>query len=185
MDGQDRDQEAPPREAEAMIGFACLAIAVVLALLLPFATHAQPADKAWFLSPRNVPILGIAMIGLPGLVLSLRLLRGWQLSADPQAYLGRALAAFGDLLPAFGYTVLFCVYMVAIPILGFAISTLLFGQACLWASGLRGRSWIVWNLVFSVVIVVMLRGVMGLWFPHAKIFSWLPGDIGNVIGPYL
>ncbi len=185
MDEQGQDQEFPPNEATAMIGLACLAIAVVLASLLPFATHVQPADKAWFLSPRNIPILGIAMIGLPGMVLSLRLLRGWRMSADPGAYIGRALSAFGDLLPAFGYTALFCLYMAAIPLLGFAISTLLFGQACLWASGLRSRRWMVWNLAFTVVIVVLLRGVMGLWFPHASIFTWLPGNIGNLIGPYL
>ncbi len=185
MDEQGQNQEFPPGEAVAAVGLACLVIAVGLVLLLPFATHVQPADKAWFLSPRNIPILGIAMIGLPGLVLTLRLLRGWRLSPDPHAYLGRARSAFGDLLPAFGYTALFCLYMAAIPILGFAISTLLFGHACLWASGLRSRRWMVWNLAFAVVIVVLLRGVMGLWFPHASIFTWLPGGIGNLIGPYL
>ena len=185
MDEQGQNQEGPPGEATAMVGLACLAIALVLAVLVPFATHVQPAGKAWFLSPRNIPILAIAMIGLPGLILSLRILRGWRAAQDPQAYLRGAFSAFGDLGPALGYTVLFCVYMAAIPVLGFAISTLLFGQACLQASGLTGRRWMVWNLSFAVAVVVLLRGVMGLWFPHAWIFAWLPGGIGNIIGPYL
>lgn len=185
MDEQGQNQDGPSGEATAMVGLACLAIALLLALLLPFVTHTQPAGKAWFLSPRNIPILAIAMIGLPGLILSLRLLRGWRVTREPPTYIRSALSAFGDLRPALGYTVLFCIYMAAIPVLGFAISTLLFGQACLLASGLTGRRWMAWNLAFTVVIVVLLRGVMGLWFPHAWIFAWLPGGIGNVIGPYL
>jgi hypothetical protein len=182
---QPDEGQAPPREAESMFGLACLVVAMLLLALLPFATRAQPAGKAWFLSPRNVPTLGLLMIGLPGLVLALRLFREWRASKEPSAYLGRALSAFGDLGPAIGYTLLFCLYLLAIPWIGFALSTLAFGQACLWFSGLRGARWALLNLAFTVVIVAALRGLMGLWFPFAAIFSLLPGGFGNLIGPYL
>ncbi len=177
--------EAPTRDSEAMLGLACLVIALVLLVLVPFATRTQPADKAWFLSPRNTPLLGIAMIGLPALVLSLRLLRGWRAAADPRAYLARACWAFGDLAPAIGYTLLFCAYMALVAWIGFALSTLIFGQVCLWFAGLRGARWALWNLVFTVVLVLVLRVGLGLWFPYAPIWSWLPAGIGNAIGPYL
>jgi hypothetical protein len=185
MEEPDQEQEAPPREAESLFGLACLMAALLLLVLLPFATKAQPADKAWFLSPRNVPVLGILMVGLPGLALALRLLREWRASPQPSAYLRRALSAFGDLGPAIGYTLLFCVYLFAIPWIGFALSTLVFGQACLWVSGLRGARWALLNLAFTAIVVFVLRGLMGLWFPFAAVFSLLPGNIGNVIGPYL
>lgn len=184
MEEPDEGQEAPPREAESMFGLACLAVALLLLALLPFATRAQPVDKAWFLSPRNVPIIGILMVGLPGLALALRLVREWRVSPQP-SYIGRALSAFGDLGPALGYTLLFCVYLFAIPWIGFALSTLVFGQTCLSASGLRGAKWVLLNLVFTIIVVFVLRGLMGLWFPFAAVFSLLPGNIGNVIGPYL
>lgn len=187
MDDHEHEQahDAPTRDTEAMLGLACLAIAVVLGLLLPFATRGQPADKAWFLSPRNAPLLGIAMVGLPGLVLSLRLLAGWRAAVDPRAYLARARWAFGDLAPAVGYTLLFCAYMALVPWIGFAIATLIFGQVCLWFAGLREARWAFWNLVFVVVIVVVLRVGLGLWFPYAPIFSLLPAQIGNALSLYL
>lgn len=187
MDNPEHDaaHEAPTRDTEAMLGFACFIVAVVLLVLLPFATRGQPAEKAWFLSPRNAPLLGILMVGLPGLVLSLRLLRGWRAAIDPRAYLAHARWAFGDLAPAIGYTLLFCAYMAIVPWIGFAISTLIFGQACLWLSGLRGARWAFWNLAFVVVIVLVLRVGLGLWFPYAPVFSLLPASIGNFLSSYL
>jgi hypothetical protein len=185
MQEPEQEQGTPSREAESMFGLACLVVAMLLLALLPFATKAQPADKAWFLSPRNVPVLGILMVGLPGLALALRLLREWRASPQPSVYLGRALSAFGDLGPAIGYTLLFCLYLFAIPWIGFALATLVFGQACLWASGLRSMRWALLNLVFTAIVVFALRGLMGLWFPFAAVFSLLPGGLGNVIGPYL
>lgn len=187
MDNHEHDtaHEAPTRDTEAMLGLACLVIAVVLLVLLPFATRGQPADKAWFLSPRNTPLIGILMVGLPGLVLSLRLLRGWRAALDPRAYIAKARWAFGDLAPAIGYTLLFCAYMALVPLAGFAISTLIFGQVCLWFAGLHGAAWAFWNLVFVVVIVLVLRVGLGLWFPYAPIFSLLPASVGNVLSSYL
>ena len=86
---------------------------------------------------------------------------------------------------AIQYSLLFCIYVYALTYVGFAISTWLFGQACLWRAGLRSRHWATWNLVFVVSVVVILRVLMGLWFPQAPLFHYMPGWFANSVGPYL
>ncbi|MFC3226626.1 hypothetical protein ACFOGJ_05250 [Marinibaculum pumilum] len=162
-----------------------MALAVLLAALLPVATETQPAGKAWFLSPRNAPLIGLAMMALPGLLLGLRAFRGWRAAGDRAACARRMAFAFRDLGPGLGYAALFCGYLFALPLAGFALSTLAFGQACLWLAGLRSLRWAGWNLLFAVVLVLVLRAGMGLWFPHAALFHWLPGGLGNAVSPYL
>ena len=166
----DPDGQGPP-EAEYLVGLAFLCVAVLLAVLLPAATEGQPADKAWFLSPRNAPILALAMMAVPGLVLSLTGLRAWHAAADRHACFRRLSFAFRDLGPALGHVLLFCAYLYALPWVGFAIATLAFGQACLWLAGLRSLRWAGWNLLFALVVVLVLRVGMGLWFPHPGILT--------------
>ena len=74
---------------------------------------------------------------------------------DPELVSLRPRTQVG-LLTSFS-VVVFCIYLAAVPWIGFALSTLVFGQICLWFSGLRGPLWMLWNLVFTVVLVLSLR----------------------------
>jgi hypothetical protein len=104
---------------------------------------------------------------------------------DRQAFWQRAMTAFDGMREACLYTLVFCLYVAALTFIGFALSTLIFGQICLWMAGLRDRRWAVWNLGFTIIVVVMLRVVMGLWFPQAPIFEFAPSWFANSIGTYL
>jgi hypothetical protein len=181
----DGHTEPVPPEAEGLVAALCLALALFLIALAPFVTRAQPADKAWFLAPVIGPVFSLVVMALPAFVLVRRWRRGMRAATVKSAYLQQSGWAFGDFKSAVEYGVYFCIYLWAIHYVGFAFSTLIFGQVCLSRSGLTSRQWMLTNLVFTIVIVVLLRGLLGLWFPMAPVFKMLPSGIGNALGTYL
>lgn len=186
-------EERPMEEAESasetpalgLFAMVTLAVVLVLLLLLPMATSGQPVGKSWFLSPRNAPLAAILVTGLGAALLVAQFLRAYAYASDRRAYLASAFSGFDGSREALLYCLLFGLYVLALGYMGFAISTLVFGQACLWISGLRTANWAGWNLVFTVALVVILRVFMGLWFPQAPILAYVPASFANAIGPYL
>lgn len=83
------------------------------------------------------------------------------------------------------YSTAFLAYVFALSYLGFAVSSLAFGQFCLWRAGLRTKRWALINLAFCATLVVVLRVIMGLWFPQAPVMQFLPDWFANTVGPYL
>lgn len=173
----DEAHEATP-EGVAAIGLTALVLAGVLLAVAPFAAKPVPDGKEWFLAPVNWPLISLVMMGVTGLALAWPLLRGgysWS----------RAGAAFEGMLPALGYSLLFCGYLALLSYAGFAISSLIFGQLCLWLSGLRSLKWTLWNLMFTASLILILRIGMGMYFPFAPIFKLMPPWLGNMLGSVL
>jgi hypothetical protein len=125
------------------------------------------------------------MMALPAAFLSWRWLTAYRATPNPRLYLLRARWAFGDIPGAVEYGIYFCLYLWLVGYAGFAISTLLFGQLCLHRSGLGGARWIAVNVFFTTLLVIILRVLLGLWFPMAPIFKLLPAQLGNVLSSYL
>jgi hypothetical protein len=172
-------------EAVELVAVIALIAGLVLLALVPFATSPAPEGRAWFLSPRKLPLLGLCMMLSGAAFLALDFLRRRAETADRHGFWQRAMTAFEGMREAFLYTLVFCLYVVALSYIGFAVSTLLFGQVCLWMAGLRGRRWAAWNLCFTIILVVILRVAMGLWFPQAPILEFAPAWFANSVGPYL
>ena len=63
------------REPVGLVSIGVFVLSLVLLALIPVATAPQPAGKAWFLSPRNMPMIGIALMLLPSGILSLGFFR--------------------------------------------------------------------------------------------------------------
>lgn len=178
----DTGAETP---ATGLFALAVLALMLVLLLILPFATSGQPMGKSWFLSPRNAPLAAILVTSLGAGLMVAQFFRSYALARDRRAFLAEAFRGFDGSLDALLYCALFGLYVLALGYVGFAFSTLLFGQACLWVCGLRSLRWAGWNLFFTVMLVVILRVFMGLWFPQAPVLDFVPASIANTIGPYL
>ncbi len=175
----------PPKEAEGVIAVVSLALAAALLVAAPFVTRAQPADKAWFLAPVLGPVFSLLVMAVPAAFLSWKWMAAYRGANDRASYLRKSRWAFGEFTLAIEYGAYFCAYLWIIHYAGFAISTFLFGQLCLYRSGLRSRRWIAANLAFTVVLVIVLRVMLGLWFPMAPVFKLLPASIGNPMGTYL
>jgi hypothetical protein len=172
-------------EAVELVAVIALIFALALLVLVPFATSSAPEGRAWFLSPRKLPLLGVLMMMSGASFLTLDFLRRRTAALDRQVFWQRAMTAFDGMREACLYTLVFCLYVAALTYIGFALSTLIFGQICLWMAGLRERRWVVWNFGFTIIVVVMLRVVMGLWFPQAPILEFAPSWFANSIGTYL
>ena len=97
----------------------------------------------------------------------------------------QALWAFGGTGQALEYSFWFCLYLLAVSYLGFAIATLVFLQSIVWRAGLRGTKWVLTAFLITVGIVVVFRLGIGLWFPLAPIFRLLPNWVGNTFGSVL
>ncbi len=165
-------------EGAAAVGLVAALLAAGLLAVAPFAAKPVPEGKQWFLAPVNWPVLSLVLMAVTGLALAAPLLRGgysWT----------RAGAAFEGMLPALGYSLLFCGYLVLLSFAGFAISSLTFGQLCLWLAGLRSLKWTLWNLTFTAALIVILRIGMGMYFPFAPLFKLMPPWLGNFLGSIL
>ena len=174
-----------PHQAGPFVALVFFVCAIVLLIVAPFATRAQPVDKPWFMAPVNGPVFALLVMAIPAAILAWRWWKNYKLSTDKNLYIQNSTWAFRGMLPAVEYCIYFCAYLWLINYAGFALSTLLFGQVCLYRSGLRGIGWVCANIAFTVVLVLLLRVMLGLWFPMAPLFGLLPKDVGNLLGQYL
>ena len=183
-DVDDEDEPVHP-EATGLVGSLSILIGMVILALLPFATHGQPVGKPWFLSPRILPATAALAIVVGGIAIALRFHWLWSTARRKDLFWRKARSGFDGMRSALIYSAAFLVYVFALSYVGFALSSLAFGQFCLWRAGLRSKRWALNNLVFCVVVVVVLRVMMGLWFPQAPVMQFLPDWFANSVGPYL
>lgn len=182
--GDEEDEIVHP-EAMGLVGSLAILLGVVILVLLPVATHGQPEGKPWFLSPRILPATSALAILAGGLAIALRFRALWSAAPDKASFWRKAVSGFDGMGSALIYSAAFLGYVFALNYVGFAVSSLAFGQLCLWLAGLRSRKWVIWNLVFCAALVVVLRVAMGLWFPQAPVMQYLPDWFANGIGTYL
>lgn len=177
--------ETVPQEAAGFVAFLSLIFAIALLVLAPFVTQSQPSDKAWFLAPVIGPVVALLVMALPAAFISWGWWRDYRAATSHNAYMVNSRWAFGDFASAMEFGFYFCGYLWIIHYAGFAISTLIFGQVCLARAGLTSRMWVLSNILFTVIVVIVLRGLLGLWFPMAPLFKLLPTGTGNLLGTYL
>jgi hypothetical protein len=180
----DFDAEVPP-PAEGLAALMLTLVALVLLLLAPVATRLPPAGKGWYLAPVTWPALCLGMAAVAGIVLGRRLWTGWRTATDPAAFRRQAVWAFGGIGQALEYSLWFCLYLLGVSYLGFAIATIAFLQFVVWRAGLRGRRWAFTALTVAIAIILIFRLGIGLWFPLPPMVQMLPAWVGNTFGAVL
>lgn len=178
-------EEIVPPGAEGMAAAILAAISLVLLVLAPFATRAQPADKGWYLAPVNWPIICLTLSLGAGAVLVWRFVKYWKAADNSDAMRREAWSAFDGMGPALEYSLYFAIYLVLIAYLGFGISTIAFLQFVVWRSGLRTRKWAAVAFLVAVGIILIFRVGIDLWFPLAPIFKLFPPSVANTLGGIL
>jgi hypothetical protein len=178
------EHEVPP-EAMGMAGLVMLAVALALIALAPLATQTSAAGKGWYLAPVNWPLLSLGVTSIAAAIMSWRFVEDYRAAPDKRRYKANGLFAFGDMRFAVEYSLYFCLYLALMHFAGFAISTWLFLQWCIWRAGLRGAFWAIAAFLFTVVLVLAFRVGIGLWFPLAPIFKLMPAWIANTVGSFL
>lgn len=182
---EDELDEVVPTPAEGLAALVFTSAALVLLVLAPFATRQQPAGKGWYLAPVNWPAISLGLVIVAGAVLGWRFFSAFRSATDKAGFRRDALWSLGGMGQALEYSLWFCLYLLAVSNLGFAIATLAFLQFVVWRAGLRGSKWVLTAFLITVGIVVIFRLGIGLWFPLAPIFRLLPDWVGNNFGSIL
>lgn len=182
---ETEEDEVVPVEAEGLSASVLFAVTLAFLALAPFATRAQPPGKAWYLAPINWPLFSLGIAAVAGAVLVWRFVVAWRVAADKRVFRATAVSAFGRMGFAVEQSAYFCLYVLAVAWLGFAISTVVFLQFVVWRSGLRGTRWVLITLAVSVAIVLIFRLGVGLWFPLSPLMKLFPAWVGNTLGGVL
>ena len=179
------DDETIPPEAEGMAAAVLLAAVLILIALAPFATHAQPPGKAWYLAPVNWPLFSLGIAAVAGGALAWRFVAAWRAAPDPTVFRANAFRAFGGMGFALEYSLYFCIYLLAVAWAGFSIATLAFLEFVVWRSGLRGWKWAIAAFLVTIGIVIVFRIGIGLWFPLSPLLKLFPAWVGNSLAGFL
>ncbi len=170
-------RETPSRDAVAasvspgwpiFLGIAL--VAAVLLGLLPGMTSNNPNPHQWWNAPALAPgialglMLGASLLGL------IRHARDWRRVRPDLRVWSRALL----LSLAFIATIL------AIPYLGYGLSLLLFSLMISRLAGLRGLELVGFALGVSLLLVLLFRIVLGVWFPTAELFEYFDPPAGSL-----
>lgn len=156
--------------------FALVALAV-----LPWATVPGKRDLGWVQEPWSWPFITLSF----GLIGGFGPLRAYLRDRRKPGFSAKASLAFEGMGRAMIYALGFMAYIAGVSFLGFTIASVIFMQALLYISGLRGRRWVVTGLAVVGVIVLAFRVGLGIWFPLPPVMQLFPDWVGNSLGEYL
>ncbi len=163
MSEPGRPSPSARTESLALLVLAALALGAVLGtpwLIVPYR-----ADQVWWESAAAFPRAVLALVALGALAEALRRWRGGGAVASEeidssQAHLPRAL----------GVLLLFVVYALAVPVLGFAVGTALFLLAAARVVGLSWRAALWLALPMALVLWVVFVQLLKVAFGHGLLF---------------
>ncbi|WGV16035.1 tripartite tricarboxylate transporter TctB family protein [Fuscovulum ytuae] len=157
------------------------AFALLALVVLPLATVPGKRDLGWVQEPWSWPFITLVV----GLIGGFGPLRAYLRERRRPGFTAKANLAFEGMCRALIYAVGFLIYIGGVSVLGFTIASVIFMQALLYVSGLRGPRWIMIGLAVVAAIVLAFRVGLGIWFPLPPVMQLFPDWVGNSLGEYL
>ena len=173
-------------EAQGLVAVVFALVAGACLALMPLATRPAPMNKGWWVEPSTWPIFALSITLIAALFQVAGWLRKGREAGFAAQFWQKSFWAFGALGPALGYSAAFIVYLFAVDWLGFAVSSFVFLQVVVWMAGLRSTAWRIKAAAFAVLVVLVFRIGMGLWFPMAPLYTaFFPDWVVRSIAIYL
>jgi hypothetical protein len=97
----------------------------------------------------------------------------------------RAVAEAGEWLRSLEYAGWFMAYVLATPVVGYLLATLVFTVALALRMGYRSRTTILAAAVMGVAIVVLFKSLLQVKIPGGAVYEHLPGALRNFMILYL
>ena len=169
-DDQEHSEFVHP-EAQGLIAVIFALLAGLFLALVPVATRSAPMQKGWWVEPSTWPIFTLSITFIAALVQAAPWWRAGRAAGFSSAFWRKSIWAFGALGPAAAYSAAFIAYLFAVDWLGFALSSFVFIQVVIWMAGLRSLAWKLKAAAFVVIVVLVFRVGMGLWFPMAPFYE--------------
>jgi len=149
--------------------FAILFLAFAVFLLTQLSVETKFSNgKQLFAQPRfwpGVGVLGMMLFGLGHLAFSV---------VDRKPGLLPELATW---LQSLEYLLWFMIYVFAVPIAGYLITSIIFMCALSYRQGYRSAKWMVLATIIAVSIVVAFKTFLSVKIPGGAVYEWLPDGI--------
>jgi hypothetical protein len=130
--------------------------------LSPLQIQPYPHNANWFESAALFPKLSLLIVAVAGLIEIYQ--RRHQMAAGESEELDSSAANIQDAIPM---VVAFALYMLAVPFLGYLISTLLFLSVGCWLLQFDFRTSMLLAITLSVTMWVVFVKVLKVYFGHA------------------
>ena len=145
--------------------FFLLALSFIAVCVWDFSTQLiqpYPHNANWFESTALFPRLSLLIVAVAGLIEIYQ--RRHQMASDESEELDSSAANIQDAIPM---VVAFALYMLAVPFLGYLISTLLFLSVGCWLLQFDFRTSMLLAITLSVTMWVVFVKVLKVYFGHA------------------
>jgi hypothetical protein len=145
--------------------FFLLALSFIAVCVWYFSTQLiqpYPHNANWFESAALFPKLSLLIVAVAGLIEIYQ--RRHQMASDESEELDSSAANIQDAIPM---VVAFALYMLAVPFLGYLISTLLFLSVGCWLHQFDFRTSMLLAITLSVTMWVVFVKVLKVYFGHA------------------
>jgi hypothetical protein len=159
-----------PAPRRGQLGFILAFCAVSAVLILNIRGQTQWfEDLNLFAQPRFWPLIGLLLMTACGLAYLYHL--PWKsFGADDKSEALRWLGALE-------YAGWFLVYVLAVPIIGYLLATLIFMPAIVWRLGYKSRKFMWLSVVFGFGTVILFKSFLSVKIPGGAIYEFLPNSI--------
>lgn len=179
--GFEKEESHHRLRGEAITVFVGLSLAIITFILLPWATQNAPAGKGWWTQPWLAPLYALTITVIAGSLYARHL---WLLGAFKKGFhaLWTELKQLGQPLEI---SIYFSLYVYGTNYLGYVLSTFLFAIICLWRSQLLTWRSFGFAVLLTVLLVLIFRVFLGIWFPPAEAYQFLPDALRSFALRYL
>lgn len=161
---------------------ALVIFAASLLLVIDRQTHHLP-DKEWYLQPWLGAGIGLSLLLVFSLVSALKGMC-YLFRIPASGYAGYVLAVISRHRVALFTSILFYLYTLAIPVIGFAPSTWMLTSILVAATRLANRFWMFMALVSTLAIDIIFRVAIGLWMDDVWLYEQLPDAMADFLNLY-
>ena len=157
-----------PRRGQLVFAAAFVLLTVVLLSQIGSQTRWVDNTK-FFAQPRFWPAVGFIGMAVLG-VLHLAKLPWRRITRFDLAEVKRwAMVA--------EYVAWFMVYVLAVPVIGYLLATLIFVPALTWRMGYRDRKMLIIGTAFGFCVVVIFKSFLSVKIPGGAIYEYLPSAV--------
>lgn len=156
---------------------------LILIVFLFRETQWVDTSRGWYLQPRITSLFGL------GVFMFFVTVRVIQYNKRKIVELLLMPYIFPDLLERYRAAAVssfvFLIFITSLSIIGFALSTFLFLVTLLWLSRLLNINWFFITLITVLVLVLIFRVGVNLWFPDVWLYELLPTKLSDFANQYL
>ena len=145
---------------------------ISICLIFTYQSHTVEIkrDHGWYTQPYVAPLFGLGILAFFSFIKLLLVIRPIE---GEKSLLESFVESLGYYRMVFITGILFFVYVNAITIIGFTLSTMLFVLSIVWLSRLISPIWVLNTFIAVALIVLIFRVGVNIWIPDVALYEKL------------